>query len=298
MTVWSLLVAVRRGPGAVGEILVLESAYNAEAGSMEREADYTDEQAPLMTSSSESAKRSQPQSHKSRKRRQKSDSSTDEPQLDGHHRLQRTNSDGSAISSSDDGYNSDTERADLGEEGPGEAGPAIEIILPSTFNGKSKNISSEEGAPGHSMADTSTTLMAKANGRARFCRKCKLPKPDRAHHCSTCGFCILKMDHHCPWLGGCVGFKNYKPFVLFLFYADLLALFTATSSLWGLIQTMDVSIEVSPCQGNRGKHELMLQILLATRSGSRRVGLPRTFRLLVHHDAVWLFPIPYIPCGE
>ncbi|KAJ3330136.1 Mitochondrial inner membrane protease atp23 [Blyttiomyces sp. JEL0837] len=34
----------------------------------------------------------------------------------------------------------------------------------------------------------------------KTCYKCKLPKPDRAHHCSVCDKCVLKMDHHCPWL--------------------------------------------------------------------------------------------------
>jgi len=65
----------------------------------------------------------------------------------------------------------------------------------------------------------------------RWCRICWRPKPERAHHCSQCGRCILKMgacgvsvlkcppavltslpftqlgtymrvDHHCPWMGG------------------------------------------------------------------------------------------------
>lgn len=27
-----------------------------------------------------------------------------------------------------------------------------------------------------------------------FCLKCQVEKPDRAHHCSSCGKCVLKMD--------------------------------------------------------------------------------------------------------
>eukprot|EP00128_Syssomonas_multiformis_P013868 Colp12_sorted_trinity150504_noHs@30989 len=59
------------------------------------------------------------------------------------------------------------------------------------------------------------------DGGIRFCHKCMKVKPDRAHHCSICGQCILKMDHHCPWVRNCVGFRNYKFFVLFLLYLSI-----------------------------------------------------------------------------
>lgn len=67
------------------------------------------------------------------------------------------------------------------------------------------------------------------SGAIRFCDYCQLLKPDRCHHCSVCETCVLKMDHHCPWVNNCVGFSNYKFFLLFLSYSMLYCIFIAAT---------------------------------------------------------------------
>ena len=59
----------------------------------------------------------------------------------------------------------------------------------------------------------------------RFCGKCSIVKPQRTHHCRQCGRCVLKMDHHCNWLDTCIGFRNYKFFLNFIFWTWIILIF-------------------------------------------------------------------------
>jgi len=69
-------------------------------------------------------------------------------------------------------------------------------------------------------------------GKLRFCTHCNLFKPDRAHHCRKCNRCFLRMDHHCPWTNSCVGYYNYKFYMLLLFWGEIGLLFVLFSQ-WG-----------------------------------------------------------------
>jgi hypothetical protein len=89
-------------------------------------------------------------------------------------------------------------------------------------------------------------IQVKNTGEKRWCNKCDCEKPDRAHHCSICGVCVLRMDHHCPWLASrCIGLRNHKAFFLFLCYAALLCAFSASTMALILMRFVDEEANVS-----------------------------------------------------
>lgn len=58
-----------------------------------------------------------------------------------------------------------------------------------------------------------------------WCGTCSNYKPDRTHHCSDAGKCVMKLDHFCPWVGGVVGERNFKFFIQFTSYTCIYTMF-------------------------------------------------------------------------
>jgi len=80
--------------------------------------------------------------------------------------------------------------------------------------------------------------------KATMCRRCRWPRPERAHHCRFCDACILRYDHHCPWIANCVGFHNHKFFLQAMAYGAIAAFFALLSmlpscfqALWAMVQS-------------------------------------------------------------
>ena len=78
---------------------------------------------------------------------------------------------------------------------------------------------SDPDSPGLELFYTKDVFICEMDGRPSWCSSCANWKPDRAHHCSSSGRCIIKMDHFCPWIGGPIGENNFKFFLQFNGYA-------------------------------------------------------------------------------
>lgn len=80
--------------------------------------------------------------------------------------------------------------------------------------------------------------------KAMLCGTCLRYKIERSHHCRQCGKCVLKMDHHCPWLANCIGFRNYKFFLLIEFHGVLTSI-PIILTFWEAVIAYHISVESS-----------------------------------------------------
>ncbi|KAF5842027.1 DHHC palmitoyltransferase-domain-containing protein [Dunaliella salina] len=128
--------------------------------------------------------------------------------------------------------------------------------------------------------------------RPRYCKRCQAWKPERAHHCSVLGRCVLRMDHYCIWLVNCVGLMNYKFFLLFMLYTCLTCI-TATL----LLVPAFIDFFKDRLQGARHvawtrtptdhAHKTISDIQLAQKGGLRK-----NFEEVFGHNKLrWLLPV-------
>ncbi|EIE22918.1 zf-DHHC-domain-containing protein [Coccomyxa subellipsoidea C-169] len=119
-------------------------------------------------------------------------------------------------------------------------------------------------------------------GRPRYCRKCQAWKPERAHHDSMLGRCVLRMDHYCVWVANSVGLLNYKAFLLFLFYTFLACLLGASMLLGDVARFFKGIDAASP--DNAGRFALTMIAFVVDLAFSLSLG----GLLAMHARMVWL----------
>ena len=158
----------------------------------------------------------------------------------------------------------------------------------------------------------------------RLCKFCMQFKPPRTHHCRQCGKCVLKMDHHCNWLINCIGFFNYKYFIVGLFYACLLTLFiTITYSqcfydviVWdknlskvlyiSFIFIMNVSVVQIVCSFTFfhftqliGKGRTTIEFCEGSKTGEYNLGFWENFKLTMGtNPLLWFLPFQSSKIGN
>ena len=72
-----------------------------------------------------------------------------------------------------------------------------------------------------------------------ICINCENLRPENTMHCNYCNKCVQGFDHHCTFVNNCLGYKNHKYFLLFLFFFTLYILAMIYHSILAMILIFD-----------------------------------------------------------
>lgn len=71
------------------------------------------------------------------------------------------------------------------------------------------------------------------------CINCENLRPENTMHCNYCNKCVQGFDHHCTFVNNCLGYKNHKYFLLFLFFFTLYIVAMIYHSILAMILIFD-----------------------------------------------------------
>lgn len=69
----------------------------------------------------------------------------------------------------------------------------------------------------YDFVDLVSEFIEKEKDLMNLCTYCELIKSETSFHCLFCGRCTELFDHHCPFINNCLGYRNYRYFLIFIF---------------------------------------------------------------------------------